>query len=151
MSHAQYIRRETFISMMINGALSAAFFLLIFVWFSPVPLWGIGNWIFDFLPQSFMIGLMSTIVPGAITKKRLRDGTVRPSGAQTRLPQSLILRALLLAAASALIGTAAIAAIAALTGAAEIGWSEAFALKVLYGIILAAIVTPPGLRTSLAR
>lgn len=150
MSHTDYIRKETLISMAINGALSAAFFLLVFEWQSPVPLWGLGNWVFDFAPQSFMIALMSVLVPGAITKKRLGAGMVRPSGARTRLPQSLVLRALLFAVAAALVGTGLIAAIAALAGIAELAWGAAFVLKVVYGIVLAAIITPIGLRAALA-
>lgn len=150
MNHAEYVRKETILSMAINGVLSAGFFLLVFGRASPVPLWGVGNWTFDFLPQSFMIALMSTLVPGAITRKRLRDGVLKPSGIRPRLPSSLIARALVLGVGAAAVGTASVAAVAAVLGGEEMVWGAAFALKVVYGIALAAIVTPPGLRTALA-
>ena len=69
MSHTAYIRRETLVSMVINGVLSLAFFIAVFGRTSPVALWGMGHWVFDFIPQSFMIALMSTLVPGALTAK----------------------------------------------------------------------------------
>lgn len=151
MNHADYIRKETAISMAINGTLSAAFFLLVFEWGSPVPLWGVGNWVFDFLPQSFMIALMATLVPGAIADRKLRSGKLSPSGVPTRLPRSLAARAVLLALASALGGTALVAALAALSAASAIDWNAALANKIAYGALLAAVVTPSAIRAALSR
>jgi hypothetical protein len=151
MSHDAYIRRETLISMAINGVFSLTFFLIVFGQAATVPLWGVGNWVFDMLPQSFMITLMSTLVPGAFTAKRLRAGVLQPSSQQSRLPRSLALRAVLLSVAAALLGTAVVAALAWASGLAALDWLPALILKVLYGIFLAAAVTPIGLRGALAR
>lgn len=95
MTQGAYIRKETLVSMAINGVLSAVFFLLVFGTAQTVLVWGAGNWVFDFLPQSFMITLMGTLVPGALTARRLKAGEIQPGGHASRLPQSLVLRALM--------------------------------------------------------
>lgn len=151
MTHEAYIRKETLISMVINGVLSAVFFLVVFGTAPSVPTWGVGNWVFDFLPQSFMIALMSTLVPGALTAKRLKAGVVEPIGQTSRWPRSLLLRALLLAVLAAVIGTGLVAGVAALTEISELVLIPALSLKVLYGIALGAVVTPIGLRAALSR
>jgi hypothetical protein len=150
MTHEAYIRKETMVSMVINGVLSAVFFLLVFGMATSVPAWGVGNWVFDFLPQSFMITLMSTLVPGALTAKRLKAGEIQPGSYNSRLPRSLVMRALLLAVLAAAIGTGLVAAIITLTGVNELALLPAFGVKVIYGIALGAIVTPIGLRAALS-
>lgn len=151
MTHVAYIRKETLISMVLNGVFSLTFFLIVFGQAATIPLWGVGNWVFDMLPQSFMITLMSTLVPGALTAKRLRAGVLHPSSQQSRLPRSLALRAVLLSVAAALLGTTVVAALAWASGLTALDWLPALILKVLYGIVLAAVVTPIGLRGALAR
>ncbi|SLK08964.1 hypothetical protein [Novosphingobium mathurense] len=149
MMHDQYIRRETLVSMTINGVLSLLFFLLVFGIAPSVAVWGIGNWVFDYLPQSFMITLMSTLVPGALTAKRLKAGVLTPSGSASRLPRPLLLRALLMAVVAALLGTTLVAALAGAVGIVTLGWTSALVIKVLYGVALGAVVTPIGLRAAL--
>ena len=51
-----YIAREILLSALINGAISVAFFVGVFGGAVPVPLWGLGNYAFDLVPQSFAIG-----------------------------------------------------------------------------------------------
>ncbi len=144
-----YIRRETVISMVINALLSLVFFIGVFHGVNPVPLWGLGNWVFDFVPQSFMIGLMSTLVPGAITVARLKAGAVMRYSGTSRLPQSLVIRALVVALFSSAIGTALMAVFVLVSGAHSLPIWPAGAIKIAYGAILAAIVTPPTLRAAL--
>lgn len=74
MNAQSYIRRETGVSIVINSVLSLLFFFLVFGMDDPIPVWGMGQWVFDFLPQSFMIALMSTLVPGYLTAKKLKAG-----------------------------------------------------------------------------
>ena len=150
MDHTTYIRRETGVSIVINSALSALFFWLVFAGVDPVPVWGMGNWVFDFVPQSFMIALMSTLVPGALTAKAIRAGKIRGHGKANWLPGNLPGRAVVLAALSALGGASSIALLARASGVTEITWATALGLKVAYGAMLAIIVTPPGLRRALA-
>lgn len=149
MMHDAYIRKETQISMLINGVLSLVFFLIVFGRSAPVPVWGVGNWVFDYLPQSFMITLMSTLVPGALTVKRVKSGVLKPAPYNSRLPSSFAARAILLAVITAPLGTAVIALATRLAGLEVIGWMPALALKVMYGAVLGAIITPIGLRAAL--
>jgi len=158
MDHTTYIRRETGVSIVINSVLSALFFWLVFGGVDPVLVWGMGNWVFDFLPQSFMIALMSTLVPGALTAKAIRAGKIAGNGPRNWLPANLLARAVVLAILSAAGGTALVALLVIAVGVTlslpwsitELSATTALALKVIYGAILALIVTPPGLRQALA-
>lgn len=147
----RYIRRETAISVAINTVLSVLFYALVFGRQDPVPVWGIGYWVSDFAPQSFMIALMSIAVPGALTARRLRAGTQIPLGHPTRLPRSLPARALLVAMASAIVGTAIVAALVCLLGIEAVPAAAALVARAGYGALLAAIVTPTGLLAALAQ
>lgn len=150
MTANHHIRRETLVSVIINSTLSLLFFLLVFGMRDPVPVWGIGQWVFDFVPQGFMIALMSTLVPGALAARKVKAGTVQTIDHNSRLPRSLVPRALVLAVASAVVGTAIIALIAWLAGLQSIPHVAALLLKVCYGALLSIIVTPPALRAALA-
>lgn len=142
---ARYIAAETRVSMAINAVLSAAVFVAVFGLAAPAPVWGMGGYVTDFGPQSFMIALMATLVPGALTRRRLRSGAVQPLAGTSRLPASLLLRALLLGLVAAVFGTALFAGILNLVGVAAIAPVSALIAKVAYGALLAAIVTPVGL------
>jgi hypothetical protein len=146
---ARYVRRETTISIVINVALSLLFFLLAFGRQDPVPVWGVGNFVFDFIPQSFMIALMSTVVPGLLAMKRCRAGLVAPVEVRSWLPRRLLHRGLLVGLLAAVLGTGLVAAVIAVAGVDEVRWTLALAFKLAYGGALAAIVTPPTLRAAL--
>ena len=72
---AAYIRREILVSAVINGTFSALAFTLVFGGLEQVPLWGVGNWVFDFLLQGFMVALMATLVPGILARRKIKAGT----------------------------------------------------------------------------
>jgi hypothetical protein len=145
-----YIRRETAISIVINTVLSLGFFLLVFGSADAVPVWGVGAYAFDFVPQSFMIALMSTLVPGLLTASRLRAGAVGRLDAPSRWPAALVPRAILLAIVSVVVG-AGLAALGLLAlGADAVPWGPALAAKLVFGAALAAVITPIGLRAALA-
>lgn len=145
-----YIRRETCISIAINAMLSLLIFLALFGLRQPVENWGVGKWVFDFLPQSFMIALMSVLIPGMLVRRKLKKGALAPVPHRSVLPRNLLARALTLAGVSASIGTALVAGLVWLTGMETIGPIPALLFKVTYGALLALIVTPPALRAALA-
>ncbi|AIT82242.1 hypothetical protein [Novosphingobium pentaromativorans] len=149
MNASAHIRRETAVSGVINLILSLLFFLLTFGTSGPVEVWGPGQWVFDFVPQSFMIALMSTIVPGAITLKKLKRGDLAPLAGSSRLPRNLFARAFVLAAMSALAGTAMIAMLMLFVSISVLPFWFALAAKLLYGLGLALIITPLGLKAAL--
>lgn len=152
----RYIRTETAISVAINAALSALAFVLVFGLRGPVPVWGAGGLVLDGLPQGFMIALMSTLVPGFLTLRRLRRGALAPNALRdgalaARLPANLLLRALVLALLTALGAMAILALAGFLAGAPPaLNWSLALCVKVLLGALLAVLVTPFALRAALA-
>ncbi|HUD94686.1 hypothetical protein [Sphingobium sp.] len=145
-----YVRRETAISIAINAALSLAFFLAIFGLDRPIPPWGVGGWVFDFMPQGFMIALMSVLVPGIIAGRKLRSGRLVATPSSSLLPRHLVARAILLAITSALAGSALVATFVWIGGVQMLTPLAALLFKVGYGAGLAAIITPPSLRTALS-
>ena len=132
-------------------ALSAAFFLLLFGGQELVSVWGARGYAADFVPQSFMITLMSVLMPGLATERKLRAGQVTPYADSTRLPRKPGLRALVLAVPAALAGGTAIAALLSRAGVDGIAWAPGLGLKIAYSGLLGSIVTPIGLRAALAR
>ncbi len=144
-----YVRRETLASILINTVLSLAFFLLVFGKAASVPARGLHGLAVDFIPQSFMIALMSTLVPGALTLRRVRAGTLPRSSRPSRLPAGLVPRALLVAVLSVLVGAGTAGSVVWFAAPEAIAWLPALLLKLAYGGLLAAITTPPGLRAAL--
>ena len=146
---AAYISRETRLSMVINAALSLFFYVIFFGFSGRVTIGGMGGFAFDFIPQSFAITLMSILVPGFLTMRKLAAGKLAAEPGKTALPRSLGLRALLMAVGAALVGAAGALILALIWGPATIAWPTGAAIKIVYGIILARIVTPIGLRAAL--
>jgi len=142
---AAYLAKETRISMVINAVLSLAFFVLLIGLPAAVPVAGIGNYAFDFVPQSFIIALMSALVPGFITATRIRGGAIAGRPEQGG---AIVLRSVLTAFVSGLVG-AGIAGTLLASGIATVPLVPALAAKILYGIALAYVVTPIGLARAL--
>jgi hypothetical protein len=117
-----------------------------------IDLWGPHGLALDFVPQTFMITLMSVLVPTALTRKRLREGRIAgyASTRATRWPRSIWARALLIAAAlTVMLGGAAVWILSASWNGPLPYW-RAFPLKLLYGALVALIATPLGLRIALS-
>jgi hypothetical protein len=145
-----YVVRETAISIVINAAISAVFAWAMFHGAEPVSVSGAGGLAFDFLPQTFMIALMSSLVPSAIARKRLRpDMAASGHAAPGRLPRNLLLRALLIAAAATLLIAPAASFLLAKAAGASLDGGAVMPMKVAYGAFLALLVTPAALRAEL--
>lgn len=137
-----YIRRETAISMVINAVISAGFVWAVFGGRSSATVWGSGGVVADFVPQTFMVSLMSVLVPTLLTRKRLRSGQY--SGMQlapSRLPGNIGLRASVIALAATAVFAGIAAAILALSGIERLGFGPLATIKVLYGALVACVVT----------
>jgi hypothetical protein len=148
-SAARHIRQETTVGVVINALLSALFFWLVFGPVPIVPVPGIGAFAFDFLPQGFMIGLMATLVPGALTRRKLRAGGIAALHGTTRLPRSLPVRALLVALSTGLIGWGLATAALARLGLAALPWETALIIKIICGGVIGGIITAAGVRATL--
>lgn len=147
-SHHRYIAVETGISIAINGAISAGMFQLLL---GGQPVIARSAGIVDTVPQTFMIALMSALVPGFVTRRRVAAGVVRPRiGTGLRLPQNLVARALLVAiVATILLGGLAILSLIAIAPD-PIPNTPFFVAKIAYGMLVAAIVTPVAVASALA-
>ena len=71
---AKYLASETALSMAINAAISIGFAWLVFHGHDHVRTSGPGGLVRDAAPQTFMITLMSTLVPSLVTRKRMHSG-----------------------------------------------------------------------------
>ena len=144
-----YIRKETLFSIIGSTVVNILFFLLVFGTSGVLEVWGIGNYAFDFVPQSFMTALICTWLPGAITRKRLASGAATYMPGPLPRPASLILRGLFYGTIALGLGAGTVAAGLHLSKLSEVSWLGGFFFKLAYGAILAAIVTPIGLRAVL--
>lgn len=151
MEKSAYIRRETGVSIGINTALSALFFLLVFGRSGTVAVWGQRGYVIDFGPQGFMIGLMSVLVPGLLARKALAAGKiVGVETASTPLRRTGV-RAVVWAVSGAALGVIGSAALFSLISLSQFAWLPALLVKLAFGAGLAAIATPAGLRAELTQ
>lgn len=141
----KYIRTETIFSVVGSTVVNILFFFLVFGATGPLEVWGIGNYAFDFVPQSFMTALICTWLPGAITRNRLASGVVNHQPGPRPRPASLILRGLLYGTVALVLGAGTVTTGLHLFGLNDVNWLGSFAFKLAFGAVVAAIVTPVGL------
>lgn len=131
---AGLLAREAAISAVINAAISAGFFFAMFGLAAPVPVWGVGNFAFDFLPQSLAVTFFASFVPSLLAGKAIA------SDSMPTLPV-LFAQSLARGLAALAIGGAIWAALLWGIGVEQIAATSALVLKVLYGLLLGAAVT----------
>jgi hypothetical protein len=136
-----YVAREVAVSGAINGVFSLGFFAALFWGLDPVPVWGAGEFVFDFIPQGFAIGLMATLVPGLLALRAGNSDRVEAALLAGVDKVAVARRALVHAMLAALFGTSIFAASFELTGLEAIPQITAVVLKVVYGVALGAIIT----------
>ena len=146
-SQSRYIAIETGISIIINTALSIGFVFLVFYGRATIPAGGPHAMVRDMAPQTFMVVLMSCLVPGLLTRRRLAAGTLpwHPVASSLAIPHVLLTAGVLAVAATVLVVAVSWAALPRLlpTG---IAFSPLLISKALYGMLLAALVTPWSIR-----
>ncbi len=147
--HRRYVLTETAASLLINVALSAAFAWLVFRGRETIVFAGASGFGVDFLAQTFMISLMSVVVPTLLTRNRLRAGALADMTGRRLLPGRLRLRAPLIS----VIATIGLGGGALLFGAVvlppAVGFGSLLAIKLTYGAMVALLVTPLALVTAL--
>ena len=102
---------------------------------------------------------MAALVPGILARNARRAGRVdafpgssssgTSSSGASPLPAGIALRALLCAVAGASAGVALSALILLVSGMQQLDWLPALLAKLAFGLALAAVVTPAGLRAEL--
>lgn len=140
-----FVRQQTIISIAVSMAFSAGFFVLIFGGVDPVAVFKPHNLVVDFLPQAAIASFMAAFIPALITRSALIGGRL-PGVAPSVL--SIALRALAYAALGLGLGALAFAALYH-SGIQHMVWYVAFAMKVIFGGLLGAIITPPAVRAVL--
>lgn len=146
----RYVLIETLISVIINSVLSACATWLAFSGLATIGLWGARGLALDFIPQSFMVGLMSALMPTLLTRRRrLRGRALRIEGPPSLLPRNLILRALWFALAAVVVGGGAAVLLLWRVGPETYGFATVVAMKVSYGAVVALVVTPNALSAAL--
>jgi hypothetical protein len=142
---ARYLATETALSMAINAAIGFAW--LVFHGHDHVPTSGPGGLVRDAAPQTFMITLMSTLVPSLVTRKRVHSGHLdawlrgQPGGSPAPASK-IILRALMLALIAMAVGLGINAAVLPLLFPGGLGYDRVFVLKAGYGALVALVITP---------
>lgn len=134
----RYIAIETVIAAVINAVLSLIFVFLVFGGRLRVPAFGTDGLVLDAVPQTLMVTLMSALVPGLLTRKRLRDGTVE--GAAPPTVGAVVLRAVGVAVLAAVVLTGLQYLLLA-RGPSDYGFGTVLIAKMLYGALLGAFVS----------
>lgn len=147
--HRRYIAVEMAIAAVINAVLSAAFAFLVFGGRSQIGVNGVHGIVFDAVPQTFMIALMSCVVPTILTHRRVASRAVMPLPSGLSLPRTLLVRAILVAVLSSVLAVVAQAIVLPRFGAS---WSFAqlIAFKCVYGALLGAAIAAVAVRAALA-
>ena len=141
LSRHAYLTRETAVSGGINALISAGFFVLVFWKHDVVPVWGMGNYAFDFLPQSFGISLMSGLVPALLARQAVGSGRVGAVLADQSDLGRLFVRSLTNAAVATVLGVGLCVSVLWITGPEAIGLGTALILKIIYGAALGSAIT----------
>lgn len=143
----RYVTTETLISIVINGMISLAFAWFAFGGSSAVTARAL---LIDAVPQSAMVALMSVLVPGFLTARRIAAGSVAPLVGQTP-GWPLIVRAVAAAMVAIFLGVLLHTIAFLIWSPPLVRVSTIVIAKTAYGALLAAVVTPVMLRHALAR
>lgn len=138
-AHARYVRVEAIVGALFGAVFGLGFCYLFFGAAAQVPVHERGL-ILDAVPQSFMTALFAALFPTFLTRKRLRLGLVAGApGGSRGLPRSGILRVLLLAVMTAVLGVA-LWAVALARGPAYLPFLPVLAVKTAYGALIGGAV-----------
>ena len=74
--HRDLVRRETAISIAINVAMSGVVFIAMFGTRGNIPIDGWGGFAADFVPQAGAVSFMGSLIPGLLTRRRVRRGEI---------------------------------------------------------------------------
>jgi hypothetical protein len=150
-AHSAYIRRATATSLLVNVTISAVMTWVVFSRSAAIFAWGVHGFALDFLPQTFMISLMSILAPGFAARKDLAAGRIAAMpNADSIWPATLRMRGFIWAiiATTALVGISFAAVVQ--FQVIKLSFNQLLVIKILYGALATLLVTPVGLRATLA-
>lgn len=145
----RYVLRETAASGGINTALSMGFFLAVFGLDPVVRVWGMGNYAFDFVPQSFAVAFFGALVPSLLARKATLAGKLPSLVHANPAVGKIVLRALAIGIAAMALGSGAWALALMVAGIDTLAFGPAFTIKLLHGAALGGIATHVSLKWTL--
>lgn len=147
-AHRRYFAIEMAIAAVINAVLSAGFVFLVFGGQDRVTVLGLSGLVVDAAPQSFMVALMSCLVPTLLTRRRVAAGAVAPMPRVFDVSRRLAVRAFVLAATTAILAVAVQAVLLPRFGQV---WSFrcVLAFKCVYGAFVGAGIAALSIRLAL--
>lgn len=155
--HRRYLAVETAISVVLNVLVTAAFAWFPFHDEDSVPLWGPLGIAVDLVPTTFMITLMVSIALTLITRRRVRAGHVpglNPAAMSYPwygwLPRQVVWRAVALGMTLTVVLVPGVIALFVLAGINLLPFDSFFLFKLIYGGLLAILITPVILTAALA-
>jgi hypothetical protein len=143
----RYIKKEIAVSFVANGLVNSLVVWAVFGSRSDVPLWGSGGVAIDFVPQVGAIGLIGSLVPALLTRRRMQNG-ILSAGLGHSLPRvSTIIFKSFLAAISAILALGFVStALLALFYPGPFQFWEVFFIKTCVGCIIPFALTPRAIR-----
>lgn len=143
----RYIKKETAVSFAANGLVNSLVVWAVFDSRSDVPLWGSRGVAIDFVPQVGAVGLIGSLVPALLTRRRIQNGTLS-AGLGYSLPQvGTIISKSILAAVTAILALGLVStALLALFYPGPFQFWEVFLIKSCVGCIIPFALTPRAIR-----
>ena len=152
MPAGRYVALETAISIVANTVLVTAVGILIFGKKHTVDVWAPGGVEFDILLQTSTVAFFSSLVPGLLTRRRIRRGRIGRGGAPlVRLPSSLLLQSLLISLIAVVLVVPGATALIEWQAKASLPLVPFLVFKMILTVIASAVATPIGLSAILAK
>jgi hypothetical protein len=147
----KYIIRETVLNSIVNGIFSVFFVWLIFSGHEVIELWGESGLATDFVPQTFLVSVMSMLVLGGVTRKRVLRGSILPlENYKSRLSGNILVRSLFVATVVTVVAAPVAIFLLAIAWNDSIDLVNIYFIKGFYGFFIAMAVSPIALRTALS-
>jgi len=145
--HRGLVQRETAISVAINVVMSGVVFIAMFGTRGNIPVDGWGGFAVDFVPQAGAVGLMGSLIPGLLIRRRVRRGEIPAAVGRGGSP---VLEHALLAALFAAAGFGGVAMLCFTNfGPETLAFLPGLAIKLCFGACVAFAMTPYAVRDAL--
>lgn len=138
------LRTELRIAILVNAALSIGFFLLVFGWRDAAA----RDLAIDFLPQTFGVTFLGTLIPSLITLRKIALGRIVPAGPVPTRGRH-VLRIIAWAVGAVIILGGSAAALFTAFAPPMVPPLVGVTTKAVYGGLVGALITPPILRAAL--
>jgi hypothetical protein len=138
----KYLAIETAASGLVNGILNLAAAYAIFHSRNRIPATGPGSLLRDSVGETFIVTLLSVLIPSLIARQRRRAGTLPTSGArQPRATGNLYIRAIVTGLVFTCVCVACNALLLPLMFPNGVSFANVLLFKTLYGAVVGSMAT----------